>query len=477
MAESNRESGCPGCAERDRRVATLEQRIARLEAELAAARKNSSNSSKPPSTDIVRPKPKSGKPGRRKKRRIGGQPGHPRHERPPFTEQELDKVWEWRYSSCPCCQGPLADAGADPLRKFQQLEISPQPVLVEEHRVIGQWCRKCRKEFTPPLPKELLEAGLVGPRLSALIGWFHGVCHMSISCIRKYFRDVLGARISKGMIAKIVNKVAASLRDPYEELLRLLTEEDSLNVDETGHKENGQRWWTWCFRALTYTVFKISPSRGSDVLFEVLGQEFDGLLGCDYFSAYRKYMRLNSNVRLQFCLAHFIRDVKFLVEHPNARNREHGARVLELLRKLFGTIHRREEYASEATFRQQLERISSDLVWEVALEAPPTKEAANLAERFFQHTESYFRFLTDPDIALTNNAAEQAIRFVAIHRRLTQGTRGKNGRQWFERIATVVVTCEQQGRSVFAYLHNAVEAHFSHQPAPSLCPEPAAASP
>jgi transposase len=287
----------------------------------------------------------------------------------------------------------------------------------------------------------------------------------------------LGVRISKGLIAKIVNKVAASLQDPYEELLRLLTEENSLNVDETGHKENGQRWWTWCFRALSYTVFKISPSRGSDVLLDVLGQEFDGLLGCDYFSAYRKYMRLNTNVRLQFCLAHFIRDVKFLVEHPHAHNRDYGWRVLELLRKLFGTIHRRESYQSEATFRQQLERIRVDLAWEVGIECPDTKEAGNLAERFYQHVESYFRFITDPDIAPTNNAAEQAIRFVAIHRRLTQGTRGKNGRQWFERIATVVVTCEQQGRSVFNFLHRAIEAHFAHQPAPSLCPEPAAASP
>ena len=60
-----------------------------------------------------------------------------------------------------------------------------------------------------------------------------------------------------------------------------------------------------------YTVFKISPSRGSKVLVEVLGEEFNGVLGCDYFSAYRKFMK-DFDVLLQFCLAHFIRDVKFL---------------------------------------------------------------------------------------------------------------------------------------------------------------------
>ena len=477
MAETKRENGCPGCEERERRLAVLEAQVAELQAELAKAKKNSSNSSKPPSSDIVQPKPKSKQPGRPRKRRRGGQPGHPRHERTPFDEQDLDHIFEWRFPACPCCQGKLVDTASEPLRKLQQIELPERPVLLEEHRVIGQWCPRCQKHITPALPQELVKAGLVGPRLTALIGWFHGVCHMSISSIRWYFRDVLGAPISKGLIAKIVNKVSASLRDPYDELLNLLMTEACLNVDETGHKDNGQRWWTWCFRALTYTVFRISPSRGSDVLLDVLGTEFNGLLGCDYFSAYRKYMRLNENVRLQFCLAHLIRDVKFLVTHPNPQNQAYGGRLLELLRQLFQTIHRRDKYQSETTFRQQLERIRSRFCWEAGLELPDTTEAANLAERFYRHVESYFRFITDPAIAPTNNAAEQAIRFVAIHRRLTQGTRGEKGRHWFERIATVVVTCEQQARSTFTYLCDAVEAHFTGEAAPPLLPEPTAASP
>jgi hypothetical protein len=64
-----------------------------------------------------------------------------------------------------------------------------------------------------------------------------------------------------------------------------------VNADETGHKRNGQRMWTWCFRAELYTLFKIEPSRSADVLVKVLSAEFDGVLGCDFFSAYRRYMR------------------------------------------------------------------------------------------------------------------------------------------------------------------------------------------
>ena len=259
---------------------------------------------------------------------------------------------------------------------------------------------------------------------------------MSFSTIRKFLRDVVEVTISRGQLRKLIGKVSDSLRDPYEELLGWLPEQDRLNVDETGHKDNGQRMWTWCFRASMFTLFKISPSRGSGVLLEVLGEEFNGVLGCDYYGAYRKYMRLHENVTLQFCLAHLIRDVKFLAEHPNKKNRAYGERLLEHLRQLFRTIHRREEYASEETFQRALHRVEADLVWDATMESPHTNEALNMEERFYQHTESYFRFITTPGVEPTNNLAEQAIRFVAIHRRLTQGTRSESGQTWCEHIWT-----------------------------------------
>lgn len=465
MAGSKQKNDCSRCVE-------LEARVAALEAQLAAALKNSANSSKPPSSDIVNPPPKTSKRGRPKKRKRGGQPGHPRHQRPLLEDHQVDQIFEWRLPACPCCHGPLQDADQPP-KRFQQMELETHPVHVDEHRRIGQWCQRCQKLHYPELPEELAKAGLVGPRLTALVGWLHGVCHMSVSSLRKYFRDVIKIPISRGMLSKLIRKVSESLQDPYDELLRVLAEEDRLNVDETGHKDNGQKLWTWCFRAQLYTVFKISPSRGSDVLIEVLGKEFAGVLGCDYFSAYRKYMRLNENVSLQFCLAHLIRDVKFMAEHPDARNREYGQRLRELLRKLFHTIHRRDEYQSEETFRRALERIRNDFCWEAGMEVVDTKEASNMAERFYRHAESYFRFITEPGIEPTNNVAEQAIRFVAIHRRMTQGTRGEAGQRWFERICTVAVTCQQQSRSAFDFIYDSITAMFSAEESPSLLHIPA----
>jgi transposase len=294
---------------------------------------------------------------------------------------------------------------------------------------------------------------------------------MSFTSIRKFLRDVVGVTISRGQLRKVVAKVSDSLLEPYEQLLALLPKEDRLNVDETGHKENGQRLWTWCFRASLYTVFKISPSRGSGVLLEVLGKEFDGVLGCDYFGAYRKYMRLTDNVTLQFCLAHFIRDVKFLVKHPNKKNRDYGSRLLEQLRKLFQVIHRRDEYRTEGRFQGALTRIRDDLVYYATKNSPATREAKNLKGRFLKHEKSFFTFITTPGVEPTNNLAEQAIRFVAIHRRMTQGTRSRGGQIWCERIWSAIATCAQQCRSLFEYIEDAVRAHFRGKQVPSLIPD------
>jgi transposase len=264
-----------------------------------------------------------------------------------------------------------------------------------------------------------------------------------------------------------MGKASGAMRPAYEALANRLPEEPYLNIDETGHKENGDGLWTWVFRARLYTFFKIDPSRGSEVLIEALGREFAGVLGCDYFSAYRKYMG-DFDVRVQFCLAHLIRDVKFLADLPDTVTANYGRRLLEELRRLFHIIHRRET-TDTGRFQRTLEH-ARDRVLKVGKHAPPRTEAHNLADRFRRHGKAYFRFITTPGIEPTNNLAEQAIRFVVQDRHVTQGTRSQRGRRWCERIWTATATCAQQNRSVFEYLHQTLVAHFAGCATPTLLP-------
>jgi hypothetical protein len=122
---------------------------------------------------------------------------------------------------------------------------------------------------------------------------------------------------------------------------------DQQNAEETGHKENGRRYWTWCFRAKAFIVFKIHASRGSDVLFDSLGQNFQGRLGADFWGAYRKYAG-QCGVLIQFCLAHLIREVKYLCEFPDPSVQRYGQALLAGLKELFDALHRRAELSSKA---------------------------------------------------------------------------------------------------------------------------------
>ena len=357
--------------------------------------------------------------------------------------------------------------GKDPVG-MTKAELIAKPLWITEHRAVAYWCPKCRKVHYAPLPAAVEKTGLFGPKLTALVAFMKGVCHASFSTIRKFLRDVVGVKVSRGYLAKLIAKVSQWLGPAYEELLARLPGEACLNVDETGHKENAKKFWTWCFRAELYTLFRIEPTRSSQVLIDTLGKEFNGVLGCDYFGAYRKYMR-KFGVLVQFCLAHLIRDVKFLTTLPDKKQQAYGKRVRETLRELFAVIHRREKL-SEAGFARKLEAARAEVFRVATTRVPQGKHAQNLAKRFHQHGEAYFRFITTPGIEPTNNLAEQAIRFVVIDRRITQGTRSETGRRWCERIWTTIATCAQQGRSAFEFVLETVESHLRGASPPSLLP-------
>lgn len=463
---------CENCERLAARVASLEEqlaaalrRITQLEAEIARLKKNSSTSSKPPSSDIVKP-PKPSPLGRRRKRSIGGQPGHAKHTRMLFGPEEVDQIVEYELKA--------TDAdGLRPLKRWhvvQQVELVEKPFVVTEHRARQYRERRTGEIITAPLPPEVEAAGLVGLRLSAAIAFQKAACHMSYSTIQNFWQDLTGLHLCRGQLVKVVQKNSQALAQPYEELCRALAEQERLGIDESGHKDAGKRHWTWCFRAPRFTVFHIDPSRGSEVLRAVLGETFGGVIGCDYFSAYHKYMA-DSGATVQFCMAHLIRDVRFLAEQANASLARWGEKLLGWLRKLFHTLHRRDQRTPEG-FARRMDAIRRGFLTQVR-RPPRVSEALTLASRFRgREADHYFTFLTEPGVEPTNNLTEQAIRHVVIDRRVTQGTRGLAGMRWCERAWTIMATCAQQGCSAFHFLHQSLLAYFTDQLSPSLLPQP-----
>jgi transposase len=445
-------------------VSTLTQQVAKLSEQVAKLSKNSSNSSKPPSSDIVKPPGPQRPDG--KPRRQGGQPGHRGTCRVAFAPERVDETKHHHPTVCPLGHPVESEPTGAP--KVQQVaEFRKDPVIVIEHRVYGHRCPICEAVVWGTLPEGVIEGQLLGVRLQALMGYMKGSLHASYSALADFCRDVLNLQISRSHLCTVVAWVSGALAPPYQELQDHVPREAVLHVDESGWKDCGVKYWIWVFCTTAFSFFVIAGSRSSKVLREVLGDVYGGTLVSDFFSAYVKY----ANRLQQFCLAHLIRDIKFLTTLPDQNEQRFGRVLLLQFKRLFHFWHLRQKIPKDRYDRLML-RLKTRILRMAAPEGLPPK-CATLGKRFHRHGESIFRFLFDPAVPPTNNTGEQGIRGSVIDRRITQGSRSLMGRQWNARIWTVLGTCRKQGRSAWRFIQEALNAHHFGGPMPSLVPEPA----
>lgn len=463
----------PTYAELTELVRDLNKRIAELEAQLAAAKKNSRNSSKPPSSDITKP-PTDGpqNTGRQKKRRIGGQEGHPKHESG-LTVDDADHVVDL-HADRTLDDPLLALVPAPDLAPsiLFQYELTDQPVELTAYVSHPYRDLHTGKILYAPFPREVEAAGILGPRLTAFAACLKGRIHASYSGAEKVL-GFLGVDVCRSTVCNKIKNVSAALGFAHKELLEALPGQDRLNIDETGHKDNPfkkpadhSKHWIWVFAAVGFTVFKIFGNRSTDVLREVLGKDCAALIGSDFYSAYKCFMK-EANVKVQFCWAHLIRDIKFLSESPDKVTANYGHRLLKLCKLIFHLQHRRAELGEER-FRRKMTRLKDKFL--ATGRRCAAGGARDMVARLKDYGEEYFLFLENPHIEPTNNLAEREVRHCVIDRRITQGTRGSAGQRWCERIWTVLATCARQKRDGFAFVAESVRTFYAKQPQPSLLP-------
>ena len=454
-------------------VRDLRERIAELEAQLAAAKKNSRNSSKPPSSDITKPPtdPQHNA-DRRKKRHIGGQEGHPKHESD-LTVDDADHVVDLHADRI--LDDPSLDLVPAPdhePRVLFQYELTDQPVELTAYVSHPYRDRRSGEILYAPFPRELEAAGLIGPRLTSFAACLKGGIHASYTGTEKVL-GFLGVDISRATLCNKLKKVSAALGFAHGELLEALPGEERINIDETSHKDHPfgkpadhSKHWIWVFAATAFTVFRIFGSRSTDALREVLGKDCAAIIGSDFYSAYPCFMK-EADVKVQFCWAHLIREIKFLSESSDKVTANYGHRLLKLCRLIFHLQHRRRELGEE-TFRRKMSRLKDKFL--ATGRHSQASGARDMVARLKQYGEQYFLFLEHPHIEPTNNLAEREVRHCVIDRRITQGTRGNAGQRWCERIWTVLATCARQKRDAFAFVTESVRTFYAGQPQPSLLP-------
>ena len=461
-------------ADLQERLQRQDERIAELELQLAKAQKDSSTSSKAPSSDIVKPPKKPT--NRRQKRQRGGQKGHQRNRREPLPPGRVDETTCHEIDADEIHQRQLTPT--DEFEIIQHIELLEFPIYVTEHR-LRKYRDRDGNTVLPEVPG-LKDQALFGPRLLALIGWLKSRGHASYTTIATFMNDVLQVPVSRGYLAKRCNGViSASLAEAHDVLKAAIPAQDTLGSDETSLKNNGKKHWIWCLTAPLFTVFHIAASRGRKVLEELIGSDYEGHLHCDYFSSNCSFA-WHFDIKAQYCWAHLIRDIRFLQKHPDKPTQRWAEHLLDRTRRLFSAWHRRDEMTDDGFHRSMI--IHRDRFLTLVRHPPPdVQEAANLTARFavveledgnhYDMSTDYFRFMFAPGVEPTNNHSEQQIRHCVIDRRITQGTRSAAGQRYHERMWTAIATCAKQGRSFFDFLHGSIDAHLNGRTAPSLLPD------
>jgi transposase len=299
-----------------------------------------------------------------------------------------------------------------------------------------------------------------------LLGYMKGHLGASYTELQQFCAAVLGLEVSRGMICRTIARVNQALDAPYQELGEHIRTEKTLHIDESGWYDCGTQYWVWLFCTQLVAFFSIQRSRGCKVLKEILGETFSGAMVTDFYSAYVCY----ASLKLQFCLAHLIRDIKFLTTLPDTSTQEFGKKLLRYFELLFRHWHARDNLSREV-FIGRCEKLQRRLLMFLTKAMPDKGPALTMKKRLVKHWERLFRFVRQPDLYQpTNNTAEQTMRIVVRIRRQSQGTRSEWGRRWCSRILSVVATCRKQKRSAWEFIRQAVYAKNFGGLLPSLLP-------
>jgi transposase len=443
-------------AELQAKVEALHQQVHELHGRL---NQNSTNSSRPPSTDpptVKRrpPRPPSG-------RRTGGQPGHARQQRPLLPPDHTEVL---KPTQCRRCGHALKGADPQPLR-HQVLELPPIKPEVTEYQLHRLRCPRCGLSTCAALPKGVPTGGQ-GPRLQAVLALMTGAYRMSKRMVQTFCADVLGVPICAGQVCASEAETAAAT-DAVVKELRDYVRSQPANIDETGWRQNRQRGWLWVVVTKVVTVFTVALSRAGSVAQGLVDPSAGRVITTD---RYKGYLWLPLRQR-QVCWAHLLRDFQAMVDRADAGSAI-GEELLCCAEDLFTWWYRvRDGTMSRSTFQRYVAELRPWVRSQLAAgSACPCAKTAGTCRELLAVEPALWTFVRVQGIEPTNNAAERALRHAVLWRKTSYGTDSEAGSHFVENILSVVATCRQQGQNVLEYLTRCCTAHLIGAPLPSLLP-------
>jgi transposase len=452
-------------------LAALEARIAALETRAAAARKDSHNSGKPPSSDVTRAgraprslRGKSGKPS-------GGQPGHP--GRTLALRAEPDVVHVHAPAACPACAAPFApDAAPAPVpgERRQVFELPPLTLVCTEHRVAERTCARCGATSRGAYPPEARSPAQYGPGVLALGVALTAQHLLPVQRAADVVSALIGHAISPATLLAAERRAADAVAPAVAEIRAGLARAPVVGFDETGFFVGRARWWLHvaCTRALAY--YTAHPRRGAGA-HDAIGllPTFTAGAHTALHDAYASYFTYRG-CRHALCGVHIARELLFLEEEGGAATAAWAGplrRALDAMRRAAARARAAGRAALDARTRRGYgRRFDALLARGLAAEPPPARgprpakprrsPGGQLLERLRKYRGAVLRFVEDLAVPFDNSEAERDLRMMKVEQKVSGGFRTAAGAHTFCALRSYLVTARKQGVAPLDALHMAL---------------------
>jgi len=393
------------------------------------------NPNTPPS---AHPHLKSSFPQHRSGKKRGAPRGHPGTNRPwnPFTTS-----YHIMAKECPNCHSDDINVLRTARQQIDDVpkEIKPESKIVQ--RDICE-CNKCKLKFAAS-DGETPKQGRFGVNLMVLTIMLRFIVRGVMRKTASFLNASMTIKLAPASVQAIITRAAQAGTAEYNSLKMRIRESSRLHIDETSFSVLGQKWWVWIFRSETDKLIVIRHSRGNNVLEEILGKDYAGIVHCDCWRAY-DYL---TNATLQRCWAHLLRKSADLKESVA------GKHFHDKLTALFEEIKRFN--SKERTAQERKEKYDDMTVQLKKITRYYARyDNCTVVVKYINfHIQSWFTCIKYENVEPTNNNAEQDIRETVIVRKIIGAFRSTHGAATYETLASLIATWTTQQKDIRQELH------------------------
>ena len=443
-------------------ISSLQARLAALEAENEELRRrlglDSSNSSKPPSSDGLKKKPRiAGSLRGRSGKTSGGQIGHKGGTLRRVNDP--DYVIEHTARACGHCGSGLDARSAIGIEKRQVFDLPERPLQVTEHQSALYCCPHCRGVTKASFPEGVTSPVQYGERFKAAAVYLNAQQLLPEERVAQALSDLFGAqRICAASVVDWVAKKGREMQRVYQFIGQSVAKAKVRHLDETGYRVAGKLQWLHTTSSSAFTFYRVGEKRGA------VPQDLQGgVVVHDHFLPYRGM----DKVEHAFCNAHILRELQALIEFDSETWAE---RMRDTLLAARAAVEEARAAGQKALSPQVIANFEKQYWAALRLgldfhrklpklngqakphKRPKKRPGHNLADRLKTFQIETLRFMTDFDVPFTNNLAEQDLRMMKVKMKISGSFRTLHGAQIFARLRSVISTARKHGCNILQTL-------------------------